>query len=162
MTQDAYTLTVLASNMADSCQCGRTTVEVSVLASNNHPPIFQATAAVTISELTPVDTAVVNVSATDDDFGINSEIRYSIISGNTQNVFAIDPITGSISVVGALNHTMASQYTLTVLAADQAVVSPRNDTTMQIIHIMDVNQRPFFLTQWICAALQYQREPTLI
>ena len=147
MTQDAYNLTVLASDMADSCQCGRTTVEVSVLASNNHPPIFQPTLAITISELTPVDTAVVTVSATDDDFGINGEIRYSIISGNTDNVFAIDPITGSISVVGTLNHTMISQYTLTILAVDQAVVSPRSDTTMQIIHIMDVNQHPFFLTQ---------------
>ena len=111
--------------------------------------------AVTISELTPVDTAVVTVSATDDDFGINGEIRYSIISGNTQNVFAIDPITGNISVVGALNHTMNSQYTLTVLAMDQAVVNPRSNTTMQIIRIMDVNQRPFFLTQ--CAHMDMCR-----
>ena len=147
MTQDAYTLTVLASNMDDSCQCGRITVEVTVLASNDNPPIFQPTSSVTISELTLVDTVVVTVSATDDDFGINGEVRYSIISGNTANVFAIDSITGNISVVGALNHTTISQYILTILAVDQAVVNPMNDMAMQVINIMDVNQRPFFLTQ---------------
>ena len=155
MTQDAYTLTILASNMADSCLCGRTTVEVTVLASNNHPPIFQATPAVTSSELTPVDTVIAIVRATDDDFGINGEIRYSIISGNTENVFAIAPITGSISVVGSLNHSTTPQYTLTILAVDQAVVGPRSDMTTQVINIMDVNQRPFFLTQ--CAPMDMCR-----
>ena len=155
MTQDAYTLTILASNMADQCQCGRTTVQISVLASNNHSPIFQETSPVDISESTPADTVVVTVTATDADFGINGEVRYSITSGNTRNVFEIDPITGEITLVGALNHTITQSYTLTLTADDQAVVNPRNDTTTQVIIIVDVNQHPFFLTQ--CAAMELCR-----
>ena len=155
MIQDAYTLTILASNMADQCQCGRTTVQISVLASNDHSPIFQETSPVDISESTPVDTVVVTVTATDADFGINGEVRYTITSGNTGNVFEIDPITGEITLVGALNHTITQSYTLTLTADDQAVVNPRSDTTTQVIIIVDVNQHPFFLTQ--CAAMKLCR-----
>ena len=155
MDQDAYTLTVLTSNMGDQCQCGRTTVQISVLASNDNPPIFQGTSPVTISEVAPVGTSVINVTATDADFGINGEIRYAITSGNIGNVFDIDPITGEITVVGTLNHTITQSYTLTLTAEDQAVVNSMNDTTTQVINIMDVNQRPFFLTQ--CATMELCR-----
>ena len=155
MDQDAYTLTVLASNMEDQCQCGRTTVQISVLASNDNPPMFQGTSPVTISEIVPVGTSVVNVTATDADFGINGEIRYAITSGNIGNVFDIDPITGEITVVGTLNHTITQSYTLILTAEDQAVVNPMSDTTTQVINIMDVNQRPFFLTQ--CATMELCR-----
>ena len=151
MVQDAYTLTILASNIADSCQCGRTTVQVTVLASNLHPPVFQATSPVGISELALANTTVATVNANDNDFGVNGEIRYSIVSGNTVDAFIINPITGRISVAGSLNHTLTPQYSLTVSATDQALVNPLNDTATQVINIVDVNQRPFFATQ--CARM---------
>ena len=151
MVEDAYALTISASNIAGHCQCGRTTIEISVLASNNFPPIFQPTSPLFIFETTPLDTFVVNVTATDADFGINGDIRYSIISGNSDNAFTIDSITGSIVLVEALNHTLVPSYTLTILAVDQAVINPVNDTIMQVINVVDINQHPFFLTQ--CATV---------
>ena len=154
MVQDAYTLTIVASNMANPCQCGKAIVKISVLASNSNPPIFIQTTPVSISETTPVNTAVVNVTATDADSGVNGEIRYSIIAGNSDNAFAIDPITGVISVIGALNHTHTPLYTLTVEAVDQAV-SPLTGVAMQVINIVDVNQRPYFITA--CATLEICR-----
>ena len=147
MIQDAYTLTILASNTNDSCQCGRTTVQVTVLASNLHAPMFQATSPVNISELASVNTTVVTINADDNDFGINGEIRYSIVSGNAADVFIIDPITGRISVAGSLNHTITPQYSLTVLATDQALVNPMSSTATLVINIVDINQPPFFVTQ---------------
>lgn len=84
------------------------------MASNDDPLVFQQTTTVSIPETPPVDTIVVNVTATDDDFGVNSDIRYSITSGNTENAFVIDSITGSIHVIGKLNYTRTSLYTLTI------------------------------------------------
>ena len=117
-----------------------------VSAANQNPPIFQSTSPVSVFETFPPGMVVVTVTATDADFGINGEVRYSITGSNTDNAFAIDPVTGAISVATALNHTILSSYTLTLTATDQAANNRRTDTTTQVINILDVNQSPFFLT----------------
>ena len=131
---------------SNDCQRGRTYVEVYVSAANQNPPIFQTTSPTSVFETFPAGMVVVHVTATDADFGINGEVRYSITGGNTGNAFAIDPVTGAISVAAALNHTILSSYSLTLTATDQAASNPRTDTTTQVINILDVNQSPFFLT----------------
>ena len=144
--QDFYNLTVVAYLRSNDCQRGKTYVQVYVSAANQNPPIFQTTSPVSVFETFPTGMVVVHVTATDADFGVNGEVRYSITGGNTGNAFIIDPVTGAISVAAALNHTILSSYTLTLTATDQAVSNPRTDTTTQVINILDVNQSPFFLT----------------
>ena len=146
MVQDAYTLTITASSVNYGCQCDRTTVEVSVLASNDNPPIFDHVAAVNILETAQVGTIVANVTATDADFGINGEIHYSILSVDPENVFEIDTISGSITLTGTLNHTLTPTYTLMLQATDQAVSNQMSGDATQVINVVDVNQQPFFLT----------------
>ena len=90
-----------------------------------------------------------HVTATDADFGINGVVRYSITEGNMGDAFAIDSVTGAISVAAPLNHTILSSYTLTLTAMDQATINAMTGTTTQVINILDVNQSPFFLT--LCA-----------
>ena len=99
-----------------------------------------------ILETSTVGTFIVRVTATDADFGINGEVRYSITGGNIDSAFNIDPVTGDITVAGTLNHTILASYTLMLIATDQATNNAMMDTTTQVINIMDVNQRPFFLT----------------
>ena len=111
--------------------------------------MFQPTRPISILETTPIGRIVVSVTATDADFGVNGEVRYSITGGNVGNAFAIDPVTGDISVAAALNHTIRSSYTLTLRATDQAINNTMTATTTQVINIQDVNQRPFFIT--LCA-----------
>ena len=146
MVQDAYTLTITASSVNYGCQCDRTTVEVSVLASNDNPPIFNNVPTVDILETTPVGTIVANVTATDADFGINGEIRYSILSVDPESVFEIDTISGSITLTETLNHTLTPTYTLMLQATDQAVSNQMSGDATQVINVLDVNQQPFFLT----------------
>ena len=134
---------------SNDCKRGRAFVEITVIAANENSPVFQPTNPVSIPETTAIGSAVVTVTATDADFGINGEVRYSITGGNTGNAFAIDPVTGAISVATALNHTILSSYSLTLTATDQALNNPRTDTTTQVINILDVNQPPFFIT--LCA-----------
>ena len=147
--QDFYNLTVEAYLTSNDCKRGRAFVEITVIATNENSPMFQPTNPVSILETTAIGSSVVTVTATDADFGINGEVRYSITGGNTGNAFAIDPVTGAISVATALNHTILSSYTLTLTATDQAANNPRTDTTTQVINILDVNQPPFFIT--LCA-----------
>ena len=147
--QDFYNLTVEAYLTSNDCKQGRAYVEITVIATNNNPPVFQPTNPVSILETAAVGSSVVTVTATDADFGINGEVRYSITGGNTGNAFVIDPVTGAISVAAALNHTILPSYTLTLTATDQAVNNPRTATTTQVVNILDVNQPPFFIT--LCA-----------
>ena len=147
--QDFYNLTVEAYLTSNDCKRGRAFVEITVIAANENSPMFQPTNPVSIPETTAIGSSVVTVTATDADFGINGEVRYSITGGNTGNAFAIDPVTGVISVATALNHTILSSYTLTLTATDQAANNPRTDITTQVINILDVNQPPFFIT--LCA-----------
>ena len=149
--EDNYELVVVAYLRSDDCQRGRTTVFVTVVATNANSPMFAQTTPVTVLETVPVNTDVVQVSATDPDFGSNGRIRYFITGGNLGNAFNINSITGEITTATRLNHTITSSYRLTIEARDQGTPS-RTGTTTQDINVEDVNQRPFFLTQ--CAILQ--------
>ena len=153
--EDFYNLTVEAYLTSNDCRRGRAYVEITVTANNQNPPVFQPTNPVTIPETEDIGNFVVRVTATDADFGINGEVRYSITGGNTGSAFAINPVTGDISVAAALNHTIQPSYSLILTATDQAVNNPMTDTTTQVINIMDVNQHPFFLTP--CAAMELCR-----
>ena len=148
--QDFYNLTVEAYLTSNDCKRGRAYVEITVLANNQNPPVFQPTRPVSIIETRPINSRVVTVAATDADFGINGEVRYSITGGNIGNAFGINAVTGAISVAAALNHTIRSSYSLTLTAMDQAVSNRMSGTATQVINILDVNQRPFFTTS--CAA----------
>ena len=76
-------------------------VEITVIATNENPPVFQQTNPVSIPETAAISSSVVTVTATDDDFGVNGQVRYFITGGSTGNAFAIDPVTGVISVAAA-------------------------------------------------------------
>ena len=43
LIQDTYTLTVLTSNVDDRCQCGKTTIKITVLPSNKMGKILAST-----------------------------------------------------------------------------------------------------------------------
>ncbi len=51
---------------------------------NDNSPVFpQDTITVSISESQPTDSTVLNLVATDNDFGINAQINYTIVSETT-------------------------------------------------------------------------------
>ncbi|KAM6924214.1 protocadherin Fat 2 [Xenentodon cancila] len=113
--RDAYTLTVEATE--NSFQA-KTKVQVKVLDTNDLKPLFYpASYNVEIREDTPLKSSVVRVSATDADIGSNAEFYYSFTS--RAHPFAVDPFTGTVTLVKKLNHTRAQRYDLTVLAEDR-------------------------------------------
>lgn len=88
--------------------------------------------------------SVGSVMATDPDAGINGELAFTIIGGSGAAVFAIDAVSGEISVSDASGITpAASPFSLDVRVSDGG--SPALDATATIsITVTDVNDPPTF------------------
>eukprot|EP00058_Branchiostoma_floridae_P023668 XP_002609158.1 hypothetical protein BRAFLDRAFT_131370 [Branchiostoma floridae] len=94
-------------------------VVINVKDSNDHRPIFSAQEYTGgVYETAAYGTSVVQVVATDRDRGANSELTYTIETGNVGNVFSIDETLGIITVSKQLDRSALSQYHLTVKVRD--------------------------------------------
>ncbi|KAI5607990.1 protocadherin Fat 2 [Silurus asotus] len=115
--RDAYTLTVEATESTYEYQ-SLTKVLIQVLDRNDLKPLFYpASYNVVIREDTPVKSSVVRVSATDADIGSNAEFYYSFTTRS--HPFAVDPFTGTVTLVKRLNASLRDKYDLTILAEDR-------------------------------------------
>lgn len=136
-TQSRVVLTVMAKNSGGIR--GNDTDEAQVIVSiqdGNDPPEFlQAIYETQISEGALVGTKVITVKAVDKDVRPqNNQFAYSIIGGNTEQTFKIDPQTGEIETSRYLDRETTSMYTLTVGGIDTGV-PPQTGTTTVNIHV---------------------------
>lgn len=119
----------------------KTIVKLRVTDTNDLDPFFQSsTYTFNVPEDTPLHTSIGKVTAEDADEGINGEIYYSIIrhSASTssyssshaslsshqntnieENIFAVDPVSGVLSLTRPLNFRDKSQHQLTIVAQDR-------------------------------------------
>ncbi|XP_035677124.1 protocadherin Fat 4-like [Branchiostoma floridae] len=125
-TTASYQLTVLAiDDGGASALTGTTTVTVTVTDENDNTPVFaQSLYTVALDETTASGSPVVTVAATDIDEGMNADIQYSIVSGNTNNDLAIDATTGAVTLSNPLNYEVTEDYTVVIRATDMG--SPAN------------------------------------
>ncbi|KAH0615969.1 hypothetical protein JD844_026665, partial [Phrynosoma platyrhinos] len=138
-TVSNYTLTIIATDKGQPSLSSSTDVVVIVLDINDNNPVFaQKLYKIEIAENILTGTDVVQVFAADGDEGSNGHVRYTIISGNTNNEFLIDSVTGVVTVGKPLDREKKPSYFLTVQSADRGS-SPRVDTTTINIILMDVN-----------------------
>ncbi|XP_075918395.1 protocadherin Fat 1-like [Petromyzon marinus] len=120
----------------------RATVEVADVDENDHAPRFtEFAAAAAVREDAPVGAVVVTVTATDEDRGIDGEVRYSLVDESGLGVFSIHPENGMIVTVQPLDRETADSYWLTVRATDRGVV-PRFSTLHVYVDVQDVNDNP--------------------
>lgn len=118
--QDFYNLKI---TIGDSLSV--ITVSVRIEDANDKTPVFkEADYELTISEGTPVGASIRKIAATDDDLpgSANSEIKYDITSGNDENLFRIDSISGVLFVNGTLDYDSGdTRYHFVVRACDRGV-----------------------------------------
>ncbi|KAI5944238.1 Cadherin-23 [Manis javanica] len=119
---------------------------VTILDDNDNWPTFSP-AALTIHllENCPPGSSVLQVTATDEDSGLNGELIYRIEAG-AQDRFVIHPVTGDIRVGNAtIDREEQESYRLTVVATDRGTV-PLSGTAIITVLIDDINDsRPEFL-----------------
>jgi hypothetical protein len=98
---------------------GTATVDIAVLPYNEYTPTFVPSSSTqSVAENAALGTTVYDIDATDADNGTDGVIVYSIASG-ASGFFAINPVTGVVTVSGSLDRETTSSYTLKVNAADK-------------------------------------------
>ncbi|KAM9856476.1 protocadherin-18a [Aulostomus maculatus] len=105
------------------------TVVLNILDENDNPPVivvpqlWNYTADVPASKFTEAGHLVTAVRATDRDTGVNAELICSIVSGNEEGFFVIDPRTCEIHANASLENFPHEHAELTVLVRDQGADS---------------------------------------
>ncbi|NXS65193.1 PCD23 protein, partial [Pandion haliaetus] len=117
-----------------------------VLDENDHNPLFvKSQYQISVREDVEEGSAILDLFASDEDDGLNGEVRYSLVD-NTFGAFAIDSVTGSIVTTKALDRETKSRYTFRAVASDCSTHLPRSTTVSVVVHVDDVNDNdPIFL-----------------
>ena len=131
-----YSATVVAT---DSGSGSQTTLPIQITVIDvNEPPVLGAFGVAPVDEDTAVGAVVDQVTATDDD---NDPLVFSITGGTGQNVFSIDPATGEITLIQAVNFEITPSFTLDIEVTDDGTPA-LTDTRTVAINITDVNEAP--------------------
>ena len=83
---------------------------------------------------------ILRLKATDEDQGSNAKVTLSIVAGNKDGNFRINPKSGVLYVERPLDAELKSAYSLTVTALDHANTGMRKQSSAKVrIYIVDVN-----------------------
>ncbi|XP_059554661.1 protocadherin gamma-B5 isoform X18 [Myotis daubentonii] len=115
--QNHHRLVLTALDGGDPPLSGTTELQIQVTDANDNPPVFkQDVYRVRLSENVPPGTTVLQVSATDLDEGLNSEITYSLY--RTGQVFHLNSKSGEITTSRTLDYEEIKEYSLVVEGRD--------------------------------------------
>ncbi|NXF97423.1 CADH7 protein, partial [Eubucco bourcierii] len=112
---------------------------------NDHQPQFlDGPYVVTVPEMSPADTSVIQVTATDGDdpsYGNSARLLYSLVQG--QPYFSVEPKTGVIRMASGMDRETADQYLVIIQAKDMVGQAGALSATATVtIHLSDVNDNP--------------------
>uniref|UniRef100_UPI0037E8DF2B protocadherin-16 n=1 Tax=Semicossyphus pulcher TaxID=241346 RepID=UPI0037E8DF2B len=131
---------------------GSVTARVFVTDENDNAPVFSSPSAVSVMEDQPVGFVILYVMARDEDEGENGRVSYRIQAGNSAGRFSLNPNTGSLSILKALDREEQEVFNLTIVAEDHGI--PQLSTSQVLcVQVIDVNdespvfQRAEFETQ---------------
>ncbi|NWR98875.1 PCD23 protein, partial [Motacilla alba] len=132
---------------------------LTVLDENDHSPLFAKTQyQISVTEDLEEGSAILDLSASDEDAGLNGEVMYSLID-DTYGAFAINSVTGSIVTTKTLDRETKSQYTFRAVASDCSTHFPRSTTVMTVL-IQDVNDNtPKFEQSYYKASIWEGQSP---
>eukprot|EP00058_Branchiostoma_floridae_P002319 XP_002587807.1 hypothetical protein BRAFLDRAFT_92256 [Branchiostoma floridae] len=137
---DQYNLTMRATDHGNPPRRTIANLIIYVNDINDHEPVFERTRYnTTLSERVPIGSYVQGVTATDDDSGLNAQVRYAIVSGNEYGWFMIDGNTGLVTTQADLDHEVASGVVLNISASDQGISIQFTSYTQLTITIIDEN-----------------------
>ncbi|XP_074651637.1 protein dachsous-like [Tubulanus polymorphus] len=118
---------------------GRAQANVTISDINDNKPEFSVNSIeIPVKENTPPATKIYQVRATDRDSGQNGMIRYSLTQ-NPQNMFAIDSITGAVSVQSQMDYEATKRYSVTIRAVDLNPTAPQSASMTLVVAVQDFN-----------------------
>ena len=139
-TSESYSFTIIAADGGSPSLNSSALVSVTVLDKNDNTPQFpQQKYQITLREDYALSSIFLVVDATDSDASeINSNIIYSILSEDDQNIFQIDSSTGALSLIAPLDAETEVLHFINVTARDTG--TPSLSSTVEVyIYVTDVN-----------------------
>lgn len=120
--QESYTFYVKAEDGGKVSHSSTAKVTINVVDVNDNKPVFVVPSSNNSYELvlpsTNPGTVVFTVLAVDNDTGMNAELRYNIVGGNTKGLFIIDQTTGNITLKEKCFVTDLGLHRLVIKAKD--------------------------------------------
>ncbi|XP_006884558.1 PREDICTED: protocadherin-23 [Elephantulus edwardii] len=144
---EAFTLVILCSDLGDPARNSVMQLQVRVLDDNDHSPAFPTLHYQTsIREDTETGTVVLQLTAVDEDEGLNGQIQYFLID-ETAGTFTIDPVAGTVRTAHTLDREARSQHIFKVVARDCSLQGSRSTTVIISVHVTDANDNDPVLEQ---------------
>ncbi|XP_072001786.1 protocadherin gamma-C5-like isoform X22 [Engystomops pustulosus] len=139
---DQHHLILTAVDGGDPPRSGTSQINIIVMDLNDNAPTFdKGLYKINVQENSPPNTVLLKLNATDLDEGVNSEIEYSFedhMPDFVKKMFALNPKTGVISIIGPIDHEETSSFELPVRAKDRGVPAMEGNCIVQV-EIDDVN-----------------------
>lgn len=162
-----YSLLLLTKDLGQPQNIIKNSLEICVLDFNDHAPVFVAppnNITIRVPENATLGTQIIQVRAEDDDVGPNAAIKYRLkpdVMGHYRT-FAIDELTGMITLKTPLDRERQKVYDIRVEAHDQGVPTPLSSDLDLTIYVRNVNDyEPQFLVEEISVNFTEQMKPGL-
>ncbi|XP_072001828.1 protocadherin gamma-B1-like [Engystomops pustulosus] len=134
-TQDKHELILTASDGGNPVQTGTALINIIVTDFNDNSPVFtQDVYKVSVRENIPVNSTILQVSASDEDEGVNGEITYSISNTATDiiQIFNVDSNTGEITIKGHVDYEVGKYYEISIQAQDGGGLAAHANVLLEI------------------------------
>lgn len=136
----AHYLTIAATDVTFPNPSSIANVTIYVADKNDNAPHVEYPTrennTVEVSSFSPVGFAFTRVFATDVDSGNNAKLNYAILKGNKDNIFDIDPISGTVSVNKDLKELRESErkpIRLIISVSDSGTPPKSSEVTLNVI-----------------------------
>ncbi|KAF3847498.1 hypothetical protein F7725_020526, partial [Dissostichus mawsoni] len=134
-----YTLIITAVDQGDIYRSSTAAISLTVLDVNDFAPIFTPqTLTLHVMENEEEPSQLTHqISALDEDLGINSLLTYFIHTGNSDGLFSVIP-NGTFQILHSLDREKESLYSVTIIAVDSGLPPLTGTLTLHVI-VDDVN-----------------------
>lgn len=146
--KDLYELKVQASDLGSPPLSSEEIFFLRVSDTNDCHPVFGKHAyIISIAEDAPVGSSLVQIQARDADEGVNSDVRYSVMKSQQDDLISLDAESGLITTAAALDRERQAEVSFLVLAADRGDPALSSTATVTVL-LEDVNDNePVFQQQ---------------
>uniref|UniRef100_A0A8C9R1A2 Protocadherin Fat 4 n=1 Tax=Scleropages formosus TaxID=113540 RepID=A0A8C9R1A2_SCLFO len=147
---------VTASDRGAHPLMSETTVIVNIVDSNDNPPEFEsATYFTPVTKSVKVGTRLLRVVAVDKkDFGLNSEVEYSVSGGNSSGKFRLDKQSGWLTVATPLTSDINQVFHVEITAKDKGSPPLASKTTVRVAVTEENHHTPEFSQSHVTATVQ--------
>ncbi|XP_077122295.1 protocadherin gamma-B1-like isoform X23 [Ranitomeya variabilis] len=139
-TQNKHELILTASDGGNPVQTGTDLINIIITDFNDNSPVFtQDVYKVSVRENIPVNSTILQVSASDEDEGVNAQITYSIrtTASDILQIFNINARNGELVIIGHLDYEVSRLYEISVQAEDGGSLAAKAKVLVEILDIND-------------------------